>query len=101
MNFLFGQAKIGNMVITKKKLNGEESTDVVMILIGLIKARVKIEFAYYKLIENIEMFKFKCCINNCICEVTHDVFLNLYVWFLFLFKAVRYVFGLRMLRCFC
>ncbi len=48
-----------------------------MILIGLIKARVKIEFAYYKLIENIEMFKFKWCINNCICEVTHDVFFKL------------------------
>ncbi len=34
-----------------------------MILIGLIKARVKIEFAYYKLVENIEMFKFKWCVN--------------------------------------
>ncbi len=79
VNFLFGQAKLAIWLSRKRKLNGEESNDVVMILIGLIKARVKIEFAYYKLIENIEMFKFKWCVNNCICEVTHDVFLNLYV----------------------
>ncbi len=79
LNFLFGQAKLAIWLSRKRKLNGEESNDVVMILIGLIKARVKIEFAFYKLIENIEMFKFKWCVNNCICEVTHDGFLNLYV----------------------
>ncbi len=67
------------MVITKRKLSGEESNYVVMILTGLIKSRVKIEFANYKLIENVEMFKHTWAINNCICEVIYDGSLILHV----------------------
>lgn len=78
LHFLYGQAKLAIWLSRKRKLNGEGLSDV-MVLTGLIRSRVKIEFAFCKLTEDLEMFNFKWGVNNCICEATYDGLLNLYV----------------------
>lgn len=79
VNFLFGQAKLAIWLSRKKHLNGVGSTDTVPILKGLLKSHIKIEFTYYKLVNEIEMFKYKWAVNKCFCDVNFDGVLELYV----------------------
>jgi len=72
INFLFGQVKMAIWLSRKGKLNDTGSTDVLSIVKGLIKTRIKIEYAYYKLVNNLEMFNCKWGINHCVCEVDID-----------------------------
>ncbi len=67
LNYLFGQAKI--WLSRKNKLIDRGSTDVILILKGLIKSRINIEYSYYKLVNNLQMFNQKWGVNQCICEV--------------------------------
>ncbi len=64
LNFNFGQAKLAVWLSRKSKIGGMGQTDVVLIYEGLMKSRLRIEFEYYRLNENIEEFKFNWAINN-------------------------------------
>lgn len=79
INFILGQAKMAVWLSRKNQMNGAGSTDVVSILRGLLKSRIQVEFTYYKLINNLEMFKYKWAVNQCICDVSIDGSLQLYV----------------------
>ncbi len=79
VNFVFGQAKLAIWLSRKNKIVGMGQTDVTLIFRGLIKSRLKVEFAFYNLIMDIETFKYRWGINNCICEVDCDGSLNIYV----------------------
>lgn len=79
INFLFGQAKLAIWLSRKHVLIESGSTDVVSILKGLFKSRIKIEFTYYKLVNDMKMFKGKWAVNHCICDVNYCL--------LFIFKC--------------
>ncbi len=79
INFLFGQAKLALWLSRKHLLNDAGSTDVVAVLKGLLKYRIKIEFTYYKLVNDMEMFKGKWAVNHCICDVDVDECLLFYI----------------------
>ncbi len=79
INFLFGQAKLAIWLSRKHLLNDAGSTDVVAVLKGLLKYRIKIEFTYYKLVNDMEMFKGKWAVNHCICDVDVDECLLFYI----------------------
>ena len=55
VNFIFSQAKLVIWLSRKKRIKGE-SSDALQIMTCLIKARIRIEFEYYKLINKIERF---------------------------------------------
>ncbi len=55
-------------------------TDDTLIFRGLIKSRLKVEIAFYNLIKDLEIFKYRWGINSCLCEVDCDGYLNNYVW---------------------
>ncbi len=44
-------------------------TDDTLIFRGLIKSRLKVEIAFYNLIKDLEIFKYRWGINSCLCEV--------------------------------
>lgn len=79
INFLFGQAKLAIWLSRKHALIDSGSTDVVSILKGLLKSRIKIEFMYYKLVNDMKMFKGKWAVNHCICDVDVDDCLQFYI----------------------
>lgn len=79
LNFLFGQAKMAIWLSRKDKLNGMGSTNEVSILRGLIKSRLKVEYAYYQLVKDIETFNYTWGLNKCLCETDTDGFLQIYV----------------------
>lgn len=55
------------------------STDAVLILKGLIKSRLKIEYAFYHLLEELETFSNIWGVNQCICGIDDDGSLKIYV----------------------
>lgn len=59
LNFLFGQVKLAIWLSRKEKLSGNESCEVDSILRGLIRLRLKIEYTYYKLVNDFDTFKYK------------------------------------------
>ncbi len=79
LNYLFGQANMAIWLSRKSKLIDSGSTDVILILKGLIKSCINIEYSYYKLVNNLQMFYQKWGVNQCICEVDSDDCLNIYV----------------------
>lgn len=48
-------------------------TDAISILKGLIKSCISIEYSYYKLINDLQMFKYKWEVKQCICEADSEV----------------------------
>ncbi len=73
----------------KHLLNDAGSTDVLSVLKGLLKSRIKIEFTYYKLVNDMEMFKGKWAVNHCICEFA-VLYLSFFLSF-FLFPLCMYI----------
>jgi len=71
MNFLLGQVKMAIWMSRKEKLSGNESCDVESVK-GLIRSRLKIEYTYYKLVNDLESFKFKWGVNQCICDIDYN-----------------------------
>lgn len=76
LNFLFGQAKLPIWLSRKHLLINAGSTDVVSVLKELFKSRIKIEFTYYKLVNDMEMFKGKWAVNHCFCDVDECLLFN-------------------------
>ncbi len=72
LNFIFGQGKLAIWLSRKRKLLGSGLTDVILVFRGLIKSRIKIEYAYYMLIDDLDTFRSKWGINQCICEIDDD-----------------------------
>ncbi|XDV25251.1 hypothetical protein PO909_029197 [Leuciscus waleckii] len=79
LNYLFGQAKMAIWLTRKSKLSDKGSTDVFLVLKGLIKSRINIEYSYYKLINDLESFKYRWEVKQCICEVDSDECLQIYI----------------------
>ncbi len=71
--FLYGQAKLAVWLTRKEKMNGGVSTDVNMTLRGLISARLTVEFAYYKMVGDLDTFTFTWGLNDVLCKVEDGV----------------------------
>ncbi len=69
LNFLFGQVKLAIWLSRKEKLSDNESCEVDSVLKGLIRSRLKIEYTYCKLVNDIETFKYKWGVSQCVCDV--------------------------------
>ncbi len=78
LNYLFGQAKMA-IWSRKSQMVDKDSTDVILILKGLITSRINIEYSYYKLVNNVQVFNQKWGVNQCISEVDFEDVLNIYV----------------------
>lgn len=50
-------------------MENEHNQDAGLLLKAYLKARVSVEFKYYKLINDMESFELKWCHNNSICTV--------------------------------
>lgn len=72
LNFLSGTAKLAIWKSRKNKLLGQGSLDVLMIFKGLVAARLRIEHAYYKMVNCVESFMYIWGINEVLCTVDDD-----------------------------
>ena len=69
LNFLFGQAKLATWKSRKNKRLGKGSFEAGDIVLGLVAARLRVEFTYYKLVRNLSQFVSVWGINGMLCEV--------------------------------
>ena len=73
INFLYGQAKLAVWLTRKVKLNRGVSTDVNMTLRGLISARLTVEFAYYKMVGDLDTFNLTWALNDVLCNLEDGI----------------------------
>ena len=69
LNYMSGQAKLATWLSRKRMIKDGALDDVAAGMKRLIKARLKIEFAYYKLTNKTERFVEEWCIENALASV--------------------------------
>lgn len=81
LNFLIGQAKLSIYVDRKNKVNGGQGERVDKIFILLVKSRVKAEFMFFSMMNNLIDFVLLWCFNNVVCSVVDEelVFSSIFV----------------------
>ncbi len=67
--FLSGTAKLVIWKTRKNKLLGQDAISVVPIFSGLVAARLKIEFAYYKMVDCLSKFIDTWGVNEVLCTL--------------------------------
>lgn len=72
VNFLIGQAKMSVWLTRKNKMKGSGSVDVSSMFRGLVAARLRIEFTYYKMISEMEEFVSIWGVGNVLCVVNGE-----------------------------
>lgn len=73
LNFLIGQAKLAVYMTRKNKIEGREGQHVVIVFKNLVKARLMIDFKFYKMMNDLESFLQKWCFNEAICTVIEEM----------------------------
>lgn len=73
LNYLLGTAKLAIWKTRKNKGMGLMATDPEVMFLYLVTARIKIEFAYYNLTNNVAGFHECWCINEALCVVHDDL----------------------------
>ena len=72
VNFLLGTAKLAIWLTRKRKMLGLESVDPLEGFRGMVKSRIRVEFAYYKLVNDVRTFSSIWCVGGLLCEVGGD-----------------------------
>ena len=77
INFMSGLAKLAIWKTRKNHVRGAGSEDVVMMLTGLLAARLRVEFEFYRLTKKTEVFANIWGVRNVLCSVRENaLFLN-------------------------
>jgi hypothetical protein len=77
LNFVLGAAKLAILKTRKNSIRGQGSVDVVGMLEGMLAAKLRVEFAYYKLVNNVDLFMIIWGIHSLLCLVTMEENLEL------------------------
>lgn len=69
INYIFGNAKMSVYITRRNKIDQDCDYDAVAVFVRLIKARIQMEFKFYKSINNIDAFECVWCSNGVLCSV--------------------------------
>jgi len=72
MNYVFGVAKLSIWISRKHMIQKKGSNEVNGVFLGLLASRLRIEYAYYKLTNNVQCFVEKWSVANVLCVVGDD-----------------------------
>ncbi len=72
LNFLLGQAKMAIYLSRKNKLENLVGVDVTLIFRCMLRARLKTNFSFFTLTNNIEEFEKMWCFKQVLCSVKND-----------------------------
>lgn len=72
INFVIGGAKMAIWLTRKRKLKGEGEIGPEVVLKALIATRIKAEFAYFKLMNNMDTFIEIWALNDVLCSVDYE-----------------------------
>lgn len=69
LNFVLGQAKLAIYTSRKKKIEQNSEQNVVAMFSNMLKARILIDFAFYKHMDDLITFEGIWCCNEALCSV--------------------------------
>lgn len=72
MNFILGQAKMAIYVSRKRKIDDLIDIDVKLLFTRMVKARMKIDFNYYKEMKDVNQFSLTWSYGDVLCSVTEN-----------------------------
>ena len=72
LNFVVGEAKMAIYTSRKNKVEGKTGQDALPIFISMVKARIWIDFHFFKGMNNIDEFIEKWCFNDALCSVMEE-----------------------------
>lgn len=73
LNFLFAQAKLAIWLTRRNRVKGGGITDPLLLFNGMVSARLRVEFEFYKMIKSVEMFQEIWCVGGAVCIAGEDV----------------------------
>ena len=72
LNYISATAKLSIWLSRRNRAQEVGCVDPLRIMYGLIKARLRVEYAYYKMVDNIECFRVMWALGGVLCTVGHD-----------------------------
>ncbi|KAI4899661.1 hypothetical protein NFI96_033222 [Prochilodus magdalenae] len=72
LNFILGQAKLAIYVSRKNKMSQSSDHDATQVFTRLVRARVKVDFNYYRSMKDLDSFKLVWCSEDVVCSVEED-----------------------------
>ncbi|KAI4900062.1 hypothetical protein NFI96_009347, partial [Prochilodus magdalenae] len=69
LNFILGQAKLAIYMSRKNKMSQSSDHDATQVFTRLVRARVKIDFNYYRSMNDLDSFKLFWCSEDVVCSV--------------------------------
>ena len=72
INFLLGQAKIAVWLMRRKKVQEGLVIEPEVLFCGMVSERLRVEYVYYNLMCNLDIFKTIWCIEDAICKINNE-----------------------------
>lgn len=72
INFIVGQAKLAVYISRKNRVGQKVGDDDVLIFKNLVRARITIDFYFFKLMSAIDVFEDKWCCDGALCTVSNE-----------------------------
>ena len=79
LNFISGSAKLAIWLTRKNQVQTVGSVEPVSVLRGLLKARLRVEHAYYKMMGTLQVFKNIWAVEEVLCSVGEDGELDIHI----------------------
>ena len=72
LNFVVGQAKLAIYKTRKNQLLNVSGVEILPMFTALVKARIRVDFGFYSLMNDIDAFIFHWCFNEALCSVVEE-----------------------------
>ncbi len=72
-NFVLGQAKMAIYISRRNKVDGSLDCDASTLFVRMIKARLKVDFDFYKSTNNVEEFILIWCYKDVLCSIVDNM----------------------------
>ena len=69
LNFILGEAKMAIYLTRRNKIESNVTQDLVSVFRSMVRARVWIDFKFYKAMKNLDTFQQLWCFNEVVCSV--------------------------------
>ena len=71
-SFLLGSAKMAVYLSRRNRIEKAVDDDAVLLFVKMLKARLKIDFNYYRMMKDLERFSTVRCYKHVLCRVEDD-----------------------------
>lgn len=71
-NFILGRAKMAVYMSRRNKVEGFTDDDAVFVFVKMVKSRLRIDFNYYRLMNDLGKFSIIWCYMDVLCSIVEN-----------------------------